>query len=96
MCSRRYQVICPSGRLVSSLLFLIFRKIFVAIRPKSNLELSPSRPTEGRIRIVRDAGWDVVDAAGSGVKCVRRAVFRERTAARRTYDAEAYGEVVWS
>ena len=42
--------------------------------------------------------WDgiAVDAAVSGVKCVRRAVFRERTAARRTYDAEAYGEVVWS
>ena len=42
--------------------------------------------------------WDgiAVDAAVSGVKCVRRAVFRERATARRTYDAEAYGEVVWS
>jgi hypothetical protein len=37
-----------------------------------------------------------MDAAVSGVKCVRRAVFRERIAARRTYDAKAYGEVVWS
>src|SRR5882724_286991 len=29
---------------------------------------SLSRPTEGRIRIVRDAGRDAVDAAASGVK----------------------------
>jgi hypothetical protein len=34
--------------------------------------------------------------AVSSVKFVRRAVFRERATARRTYDAEAYGEVVWS
>ena len=42
--------------------------------------------------------WDgiAVDAAVSGVKWVRRAVFRERTAARRTYDAKAYGKSVWS
>src|SRR5260370_42372782 len=43
-------VICPSGGLLtglSSLFFLIFRKIFVATYPKSHLELSPSHPTRG-------------------------------------------------
>src|SRR6266852_45753 len=48
-------------------------------------------PEEGALAIVTKR-WDgiAVDAAVSGVKFVRRAVFRERTAARRTYDAEAY------
>src|SRR3979490_1638402 len=43
-------VICPSGGFLtglSSLLFRIFRKIFVATYPKSHLELSPSHPTRG-------------------------------------------------
>jgi hypothetical protein len=51
---------------------------------------------KGRRPSSRTLGWDAVDAAVSGVKFVRRAVFRERATARRTYDAEAYGEVVWS
>src|SRR5882762_574816 len=64
---------------------------------KSSLGLPPSCPQgRGVGHRHRTLGWDAVDAAVSGVKCVRRAVFRERTAARRTYDAEAYGEVVWS
>src|SRR6266851_8937699 len=40
-------VICPSGGRAVESFFRIFRKIFVAIRPKSNLELSPSHPTRG-------------------------------------------------
>jgi hypothetical protein len=32
---------------------------------KSNLRLAPSRPTEGRLAIVTDAGRDAVDAAVS-------------------------------
>src|SRR6267142_4712367 len=50
---------------------------------------------KGRWPSSRTLGWDAVDAAVSGVKFVRRAVFRERATARRTYDGEAYGEVVW-
>src|SRR6266851_6683986 len=53
-------------------------------------------PGKGRWPSSRTLGWDAVDAAVSGVKCVRRAGFRERATARRMYDAEAYGEVVWS
>src|ERR1700694_2330338 len=36
--------------------------------PKSNLELPPFRPTEGRIAIVTDAGRDAVDAAALGMR----------------------------
>jgi hypothetical protein len=64
-------VICPSGGLLAGLSSLISdfpKNISVPIHPKSILELSPSRPTEGRIAIVTDAGWDAVDAAALGVK----------------------------
>src|SRR6187200_2639511 len=44
----------------------------------------------------RTLGWDVVDAAASGVWCVRRAAFRERSSARRTNGAAAYGKIVWT
>jgi len=72
-------------------------KISLSPSGKSSLGLPPSCPGgRGVGHRHRTLGWDVVDAAVSGVKFVRRAVFRERTAARRTYDAEAYGEVVWS
>src|SRR5260370_15337030 len=72
-------------------------KISLSPSGKSLLGLTPSCPRgRGVGHRHRTLGWDAVDAAVSGVKCVRRAGFRERTAARRTYDAEAYGEVVWS
>src|SRR5712692_959958 len=72
-------------------------KISLSPSGKSSLGLPPSCPRgRGVGHRHRTLGWDAVDAAVSGVKCVRRAVFRERTAARRTYDTEAYGEVVWS
>ena len=48
--------------------------------PKSNLYPSPSRPTEGRLAIVTDAGRDAVDAEGA----VRRTAL------------DVDGEVVWS
>ena len=41
--------------------------------PNSALESRRLIPHEGRIAIVTDAGWDVVDAAASGAKRVRRA-----------------------
>src|ERR1700730_3871677 len=72
-------------------------KISLSLSGKSLLGLTPSCPRgRGVGHRHRTLGWDAVDAAASGVKCVRRAVFRERTAARRTYDAEAYGKIAWS
>ena len=64
-------LICPTGGFSTGLSSLISdfpKNISVPTDPKSDLELFASRPTEGRIRIVRDAGWDAVDAAASGVK----------------------------
>jgi hypothetical protein len=50
---------------------------------KSNLELSPSDPSEGRIAIVTDAGLDAMDVAASAHSCGRMA-------------PAADGEVVWT
>jgi hypothetical protein len=53
------QVICPSGGLLtglSSLISVFPKNISVPTYPKSILELSPSRPTEGRFAIVTDVG----------------------------------------
>jgi hypothetical protein len=63
-------------------------RIFPCLRRDSGIYPSPSRPTEGRIRIVRDAGRDAVDAAALGVHVNCRAGFglsqtRERSTARR-------------
>jgi hypothetical protein len=58
--------------------------------------LLPSCPSEGRIRIVRDAGQDVVDAAASGAQVVAgRDQLRERSSGTLTNDVVAYGEIVW-
>jgi hypothetical protein len=57
-------LICPSGIFLSS---PRCKNISVAAHPKSSLKLFASCPTEGRIRIVRDAGRGAVDAAASGV-----------------------------
>jgi hypothetical protein len=76
MCSRRYQVICPSGGLLTGAVesFLSdFPKNICSLCPKSNLELSHPTPPEGRIMIVTDAGRGAVDAAVLGVRCERRA-----------------------
>jgi hypothetical protein len=72
-------------------------KISLLLSGKSLLGLAPSCPRgRGVGHRHRTLGWDAVDAAASGVKCVRRAGFRERTAARRTNGAKAYGKIVWS
>src|SRR6266536_2359711 len=59
----------------------------ISLNPSGKSAL-PARPVlsrqEGRIAIVTNAGEDAVDAAASARKVVRRAVFRERTTARRT------------
>src|SRR5712692_1338298 len=100
--TRPAPVICPSGGLLTGLSSLISgfpKNISVPTYPKSDLELLASRPTEGRIRIVRDAGWDAVDAAALGAQRDGRAGWRkarERSNGERTRDVAAYGEVVWS
>ena len=100
LCAR--VVICPSGGLLTGLSSLISdfpKDISVAAHPKSDLELFVSRPTEGRIRIVRDAGWDAVDAAAFCAQRDGRAGWRkarERSNGELTNDVAAYGEVVWS
>jgi len=38
------------------------KNIFLLACPKSNLEPAPSRPIEGRLAIVTDAGRDAMDA----------------------------------
>jgi len=56
----------------------------------------PSR-AEGRIAIVTNAGWDVVDAGCVGAKVVCRAGHTV-SSDQRAHDRvqPAYGEIVWS
>jgi hypothetical protein len=80
ICSRCRVVICPSGGFLTGLSSLISdfpKNISVPTHPKSPLELFVSHPTEGRIMIVTNAGWDAVDAAAF---CARR----DRRASRKT------------
>ena len=70
-------VICPSGCLLSSLISDFPKNISVPTHPKSDLELFASRPTEGRIAIVTDAGWDAVDAAAFCARRDRRVGWRK-------------------
>jgi hypothetical protein len=72
--------------------------ISVSAEPKSVLESPPSRPSEGRIAIVTDAGWDAVDAATSGAHVIAGRVLwaRERSDGAQTNGAEADGKTVWS
>ena len=58
--------ISAAGGFLSSLISDFPKNISVPTHPKSDLELFVSRPTEGRIAIVTDAGWDAVDAAALG------------------------------
>jgi hypothetical protein len=71
ICSRRRQVICPSGVLLKRLSSLISdfpKNISVFTPPKSLLELRASHPTRGALAIVTNAGRDAVDAAASGAQ----------------------------
>jgi hypothetical protein len=78
------QVICPSGAVrdfAFGLLSSPFQKdISVFPKCKSGVYLAPSRPTEGRLAIVTNAGRDAVDADGT----------------QRRSAPDADGEVVWS
>jgi hypothetical protein len=57
----------PSGDSVSS---PVSKNIPLSLLPKSILEAPPSRPTEGRLAIVTDAGRDAVDAVALGAQAV--------------------------
>src|SRR5712671_1739168 len=72
ICSRRYQVICPSGSLstgVSSLISDFPKNISVPTHPKSDLELYASHPTRGAYH----------DRHGRGEGCVGRGSVRRET-----------------
>src|ERR1700676_4794823 len=62
-------LICPSGANHPSADFVPVQscpqKYSLSASGKSNLQLPPSRPTEGRLAIVTDAGRDAVDAGGT-------------------------------
>src|SRR6266536_5055716 len=83
----QYQLKLPDGQITKKLSSPFARNILLNPSGKSAL---PARPVlsrqEGRIAIVTNAGEDAVDAAASARKVVHRAVFRERTIARRTND----------
>jgi hypothetical protein len=55
-------LICRDGSICFYLSSPICKNISLRCHPKSNLYPSPSHPTEGRIMIVTNAGWDAVDA----------------------------------
>ena len=55
------------------LFFGFSEKYFGSHLPQITSMTRDVHPTEGRIRVVRDAGWDAVDAAALGVRCERRA-----------------------
>jgi hypothetical protein len=73
------------------------RKIFLLSADPNHRHIHriPSH-SEGRIAIVTDAGWDVVDAAALARKVIAgRASARERTTGAQTNGANAYGKTVW-
>ena len=70
------------------------------MHPKSDLELSLSRPTEGRFAIVTNVGygmrWTRQRQARNVVAGRVVQMARERSNGELTNDVAAYGEVVWS
>jgi len=68
-------LICPVGQITDSAIIYLssppckiiseFPKFSLAAGPKSLLYPPPSRPTEGRLAIVTNAGRDAVDAGGA-------------------------------
>jgi hypothetical protein len=95
------QISVPGAVCLSSLNFGFSENISLHARPKSHLDLWLSRPTEGRLAIVTDAGRDAVDAGGALTNVLlppslrlRRTGFNARRSLWRRRDAD--GEVVWS
>jgi hypothetical protein len=56
---------CLTGKSLNFLSSPLCENIPLRDSPKSNLYPSPSRPPEGRLAIVTDAGRDAVDASGA-------------------------------
>src|SRR5216683_8205583 len=72
-------------------------KISLSPSGKSLLGLTPSCPRgKGRWPSSPNVGMGCGGRGGVGREVCSQGGFRERATARRTYDAEAYGEVVWS
>src|SRR5258708_6476351 len=64
-CFRRDDIallICPTGCFAIFLSTPVSKNIPLRVLVDAALLIPPSHPTEGRIAIVTDAGWDAVDA----------------------------------
>src|ERR1700682_2767035 len=72
-------------------------KIPLSPSGKSPLRLRPSRPTEGRSRVVTNAGRDAVDARASGAQWQSQGEMNlvSDQLARETIGALADGKAVW-
>jgi hypothetical protein len=66
----------PVGQITKSLSSPDSKNIPLSFSLKSVLQARPSRPTEGRLAIVTNAGRDAVDATASARNRGRRAVLR--------------------
>jgi hypothetical protein len=55
------RLICPTGKSVACVSSPLCKNIFLNPTGKSLLQLRPSRPKEGRLAIVTNVGWDVMD-----------------------------------
>ena len=89
-------MICLTGYFVSS---ARTKNISLPRLVETALLIPLSRPTEGRIAIVTNAGRDAVDAAALGAQRDAGRVMQvacERSNGELTNDVAAYGEVVWS
>ena len=69
------RLICPTGQVVICLSSPPSKNFSLRRLLETALLIPPSRPTEGRIAIVTDAGRDVVDASGASDEgaCLRTA-----------------------
>jgi hypothetical protein len=87
---------CPTGKSVNCLSSPLCKNIPLRICPKSNLELSPSRPLAGASAIVTNVGMGC-GGRGSVRRCQGMAgrVSRELTNGTRTNGANADGKAVW-
>jgi hypothetical protein len=71
-------------------------KIFLFIRISDYHIESHPNPAEGRIAIVTNAGWDVVDAGASARGSLQGGSHREQQQACTRPVQPAYGKIVWS
>ncbi len=94
-----YRTDLPVGRIVDRAVESLLQKYFAS--PVGQIISTNSRhptPPEGRIMIVRNAGWNAVDAAAFCARWDRRAGRKtcERSIARGRGTIAADGKIVWS